>query len=213
MKNLYNYDYRADTTTCQFNNTIWLFGCSNIYGYDLEEEQTAAAVLEKMINIPVINLGITGGNVFNIKHNLSELLKSHTPGAIIIAWPRPTRWVDPDGFNWGNWFFDEFIDSMPGLTDIPLDLVRFEEYKELLFSGKLETLTYDCIHDIREMIKNYPSIEFVYTSPKLPPPVETNMIHYVDHMPDNIHPGPETNIKAAEWLAEQLKALNVTKSI
>ena len=52
MKNLYNYDYRADTTTCQFNNTIWLFGCSNIYGYDLEEEQTAAAVLEKMINAP-----------------------------------------------------------------------------------------------------------------------------------------------------------------
>ena len=142
----------------------------NIYGYDLEEEQTAAAVLEKMINIPVVNLGITGGNVFNIKHNLSELLKSHTPKAIVIAWPRPTRWTDPDGFNWGNWFFDEHIDSMPGLRDIPLDPVRFEEYKELLFSGKLDTLTYEAIDRIRELIKEYPSTDqnagLIFVSPE-----------------------------------------------
>jgi hypothetical protein len=209
MKNLFKYDYRKDPETCQFDDTIWLFGCSNIYGYDLPEEQTAAAILEKMIDIPVINLGITGGNVFNIEHNLSVLLESHTPKAIIIAWPRPTRWTDPDGFNWGNWFFDQHIDSMPGLRSIPLDPARFEEYKELLFSGKLDTLTYEAIHRIREMVKEHPLIEFVYTSPKLPPPVQTNMIHYVDHMSDNIHPGPETNIKAAEWLAEQLKTSNV----
>jgi hypothetical protein len=208
MKNLFKYDYRKNPETCQFNNTIWLFGCSNVYGYDLPEEQTAGTVLEKMIDIPVVNLGITGGNVFNIEHNLSVLLESHTPRAIIIAWPRPTRWTDPDGFNWGNWFFDKHIDSMPGLRDIPLDPVRFEEYKELLFSGELETLTYNCIDRIREMIKQHPSVEFVYTSPKLPPPVETNMVHYIDHMPDNIHPGPETNIKAAEWLAEQLSHLS-----
>jgi hypothetical protein len=213
MKNLYKYNYRKDPENCQFDNAIWLCGCSNVYGYDLPEEQTAAVILEKMINIPVINLGITGGNVFNIEHNLSELLKSHKPKAIIIAWPRPTRWTDPDGFNWGNWFFDKFIDSMPGLRDIPLDPIRFEEYKELLFSGKLDTLTYEAIDRIRELIKEYPSIEFVYTSPKLPPPVKTNEIVYIDEMPDKIHPGPETNIKAAEWLVEQLKALNITKSI
>ena len=208
MKNLFKYGYRKNSKTCQFDNTIWLFGCSNVYGYDLPEEQTAGAVLEKMIGIPVVNLGIIGGNVFNIEHNLSVLLESHTPRAIIIAWPRSHCWTDPDGFNWGKWFFDKHIDSMPGLRDIPLDPVRFEEYKELLFSGELKTLTYNCIDRIREMIKQHPSVEFVYTSPKLSPPVETNMIHYIDHMPDIIHPGPETNIKAAEWLAEQLSHLS-----
>lgn len=213
MKNLYDYNYRVNPETCEFNDVIWLFGCSNIYGYALDEEQTAAAQLEKIIGIPVINLGITGGNVFNIEHNLSVLLESHKPKAVIIAWPRPTRWTDPDGFNWGNWYFPEFIDSMPENKLDKLDPVRFEEYKELLFSGKLDILTDECIQRIRTMIKNYPSVEFVYTSPKLPPPVKTNMIHYVDHMPDNIHPGPETNIIAAKWLAEQLKDLNVTKSV
>ena len=213
MKNLFKYDYRIDPNTCHFDDSIWLFGCSNIYGYDLEEEQTAAAVLQKKIGIPVINLGITGGNVFNIEHNLSVLLETHKPKAIIIAWPRPTRWTDPDGFNWGNWYFPEFVDSMPENKLDVLDPVRFEEYKELLFSGELDKLTYQCIQRIKEMIKDYSLIEFVYTSPKLPSPVKTNEIEFVDAMPDKIHPGPETNIKAAEWLAEQLKALNVAKSI
>ena len=39
------------------------------------------------------------------------------------------------------------------------------------------------------------------------------MIHYIDHMPDNLHPGPKTNIIAAEWLAEQLKAQNFLDQI
>ena len=211
MKKLFAYNYRKDPKTCKFNNAIWLFGCSHIYGYDLPEEQTAAAILEKMIDIPVINLGISGGNVFNIKHNLTVLLKTyrHTPKAIIIAWPLPTRWTDPDGFNWGNWYFEEQLDSLPGLRDTKLDPVRFNEYKELLFSGKLETLSHECIDDIRKMIEPYTSVEFVYTSPILGSPVKTNMIHYIDHMPDNLHPGPKTNIIAAEWLAEQLRAKSI----
>jgi hypothetical protein len=212
MKNLFNYDYRKDPKTCQFDNAIWLFGCSHVYGYDLPEEQTAAAILEKMIGIPVINLGISGGNVFNIKHNLSVLLKSYAPKAIIIAWPLPTRWTDPTGFNWGNWYFEEQLDSLPGLRDTKLDPVRFNEYKELLFSGKLETMSYECIDSIRKMIEQYTSVEFVYTSPNLGSPVKTNMIHYVDHMPDNLHPGPKTNIIAAAWLAEQLRVKSISAS-
>jgi hypothetical protein len=213
MKNLFNYNYRKDPKTCQFDNAIWLFGCSNVYGYDLPEEQTAAAILEKIIGIPVINLGISGGNVFNIKHNLSVLLESYTPKAIIIAWPLPTRWTDRNGFNWGDWYiFEELLNSIPGLKDTKLNPLRFDEYKELLFSGKLETMTYECIDNIREMIEQYTSVEFSYKSPNTGPPVKTNMIHYVDYMPDNLHPGPETNIIAAEWLAEQLRAKSISAS-
>ena len=212
MKNLFNYNYRKDPKTCQFDNAIWLFGCSNVYGYDLPEEQTAAAILEKIIGIPVINLGISGGNVFNIKHNLSVLLESYTPKVIIIAWPLPTRWTDRNGFNWGDWYFEENLDMIPGLRETKLNPLMFKEFKELSFSGKLETLSYECIDNIREMIEQYTSVEFAYTSPNIGPPVKTNMIHYVDHMPDNLHPGPETNIIAAEWLAEQLRAKYISAS-
>lgn len=219
-KNLLDYEYRKDLKTCQFDNTIWFFGCSHVYGFDLPEEQTAAAILEKMTGIPVVNLGILGGNVFNIKHNLSALLELHTPKAIIIAWPLPTRWADPDGYNWGIWFFADQIDNIDGLglRSIKLNTDRFNEYKELLFSGKLETMSYECIDDIRKMIEPYTSVEFVYTSPKLESihistdlgtSLKTNMIHYVDHTPDNLHPGPKTNVIAAEWLAEQLRAKSI----
>jgi hypothetical protein len=188
------------------------------------EEQTAASILEKMTGIPVVNLGILGGNVFNIKHNLSVLLESYTPKAIIIAWPLPTRWADPDGYNWGMWFFADQLDTITGLRSklttgtIKPDLVRFNEYKELLFSGKLETMSYECIDSIREMIKQYTLVEFIYTSPKLESTyistelgtsVKTYMIHYVDHTPDNLHPGPKTNIIAAEWLEEQLRVKSI----
>lgn len=209
MNSLFNYNYRFDKDTCKFDDAIWFFGCSNIYGYQLLKDQTAPAFLENLINIPVINLGISGGNVFNIKNNLSVLLESYTPKAIILAWPRPTRWTDPDGFNWGNWFLPEMIDSEPSNKDIVLNLERLEEYKKLLFSGELSNMTNDAIQDVREMCKDLPSIEFVLTSPKLPPLIKTNEIQMIDFLSDRVHPGPKTNMKVAQWIAEQLKSLNV----
>jgi hypothetical protein len=208
MKNLFEYGYRFNKETCEFNDSIWFFGCSNVYVFDLLEDQTAAAYLEKITNVPVINLGICGGNVFNIKHNLSVLLESYTPKAIILAWPRPTRWTDPDGFNWGVWYMDvkpdEEVEDPISRKKVFLNQDRFKEYKELLLSDKISEMTNATITDIKEMVKEYTSIEFAYTSPKLPPPVQTNKIHFIDSVPDGKHPGPKTNMKAAVWLAEQL---------
>jgi len=205
MINLFPYHYRFNLQTCQLDDSIWFFGCSNVYGHELHDYQTAPAVLEKMIGMPVINLGISGGNIFNIQHNLSELITSHHPAAVVIAWPRPTRWVDQDGFNWGPWMLS------PGYDTSALNQKWLTEYKKLIETDDITRLTNDAILNIRDIINTLPSVEFTYTSCRMRKPVRTHEIQLIDFAPDKGHPGPNTNIKVAEWVYKQLVVLDVTK--
>lgn len=78
-----------------WNNSVVILGCSHIYGHALAEEDTAARVLEKQINMPVINLGVPGGSVelafYNslILHNMGV-----NPKAIIQIWSKLNRYAN-----------------------------------------------------------------------------------------------------------------------
>jgi hypothetical protein len=217
MKNLFNFNYRFNPATVEFNNAIWFFGCSNVYGYHLADHETAPALLESLTGIPVINLGINGGNVFNIKHNLVELLRTHTPTAIVIAWTNPSRWMDSNKFNWGPWFLPEGIKVHPENKTVILNEDRFNEYVAILSSGKLLSMTNDIMQEVREIIKDYPNVEFIYTPMRTMPTIhidkKIDMIDFATQaFPDKTipHPGPATNMRVAEWISSEFKILNVT---
>ena len=206
MKKLFLWNgYKFDIQTCKFDDAIWFFGCSFVHGYLLEDHQTAPKNLEKIIGIPVINLGISGGNVFNIQHNLSVLTASYRPRAVVIAWPKPTRWVDPNGFNWGPWMLDSKYDHSD------LDHRMLTEYKSLIETDEISRMTDKSIRAVKEIIKFYPVVEFNYAKPHWSYLVKTHEIQVIDLASDGHHPGPNTNIKVAEWVAEQLTVLGVTK--
>jgi hypothetical protein len=205
MKNLFPYNYRTNIETCQLNNSIWFFGCSHVYGHELLEHQTAPAILEKIIGVPVINLGISGGNIFNIQHNLTTLLKLYQPSGIVISWPRPTRWMDSNKFNWGPWMLSPNFDSSA------LDQQKLNEYKKLIETDSITQLTNEAIFNIQKIIKYWPSIEFTYTAPQLMPPTKTYEIRITDFTNDKRHPGPETNFNTAIWIAKQLRFIGVGK--
>ena len=74
--------------------------------------------------------------------------------------------------------------------------------------------------EIRAMIKEYPSVEFIYKwsmykrgPSMLSEPGKAIEIDFVDRANDGVHPGPKTNIKVAQWVSDQLKLLNVVNSI
>lgn len=80
-----------------WNNSIVMLGCSNVYGYSLAEEDTAARVLEKQIEIPVVNLGVTGGSVELAFYNSLILYEMGVrPKSIIQNWSCTERYNNFD---------------------------------------------------------------------------------------------------------------------
>jgi hypothetical protein len=90
--------------TKPFDDIIWkdsvvMFGCSNTYGTGLVEHDTIAFQLEKKLNMPVINLGISGSAIDLAAIN-SLILHEHypKPKAIVHLWTEENRYSDFNSF-------------------------------------------------------------------------------------------------------------------
>jgi len=72
------YDYNSNgyrlTDPIQWNDSIWFFGCSHVYGVGVLDHQTVPFQLEKNLNFPVLNLGVPRGSPMIIKYNLDIYL-------------------------------------------------------------------------------------------------------------------------------------------
>jgi len=70
-----------------WNNSVVVFGCSNVLGIGLEEKNTLSSKIEAKIGIPTINMGIGGASIlrtFNDSLILAE--NGFTPKAIVFIW-------------------------------------------------------------------------------------------------------------------------------
>lgn len=76
-------------------NSIVVLGCSNVYGVGLAVEDTMCSQLEKILNIPVVNLGIPGSAVDLVCWN-SLILHNYypRPKAVIQIWTGLSRYSD-----------------------------------------------------------------------------------------------------------------------
>jgi len=78
-----------------WQNSIVMFGCSNVEGVGLAQEDTIAKQLEKIMQMPVINLGI-GGSGIDIACWNSTILHEHypTPRAVVHVWSSLDRYTE-----------------------------------------------------------------------------------------------------------------------
>jgi len=86
--NLNSFGYRTkEFDQIDWKNSIVMFGCSHVFGTGVEEQYSISSLLEKLIDIPVINLAVDGGSNQIMFHNslvLSELYPP--PKAIVYFW-------------------------------------------------------------------------------------------------------------------------------
>jgi hypothetical protein len=69
-----------------------MFGCSQVFGVGVDEDQTLSYYLSQLLNKPVINLGIPGGSSMALWINTEKLLKHNVkPLAVIYNWPSANR--------------------------------------------------------------------------------------------------------------------------
>jgi hypothetical protein len=88
--------YRAsEWDQIDWNNSILVFGCSQVFGVGVPDDQTMCAHLNKILGINVVNLGIPGGSFMSTWIN-TEIILNHNikPIAVIYNWPMPERTVE-----------------------------------------------------------------------------------------------------------------------
>lgn len=84
----------------KWEDSIVLIGCSNVKGTGHAIEDTIGYRLEKILNIPVVNLGISGAGIDLACWN-SLILYEHypTPKAVVHIWSGLDRYTEYDGKN------------------------------------------------------------------------------------------------------------------
>ena len=94
------WGFRTKTfDSIDWKNSVVVFGCSNVFGHGLAEEDTVAAQLEKKLNIPVINLGINGSAVdLNAINSLILHENYPKPKAVVHLWTQLNRYTDFNSF-------------------------------------------------------------------------------------------------------------------
>lgn len=102
--------------TAEFDSIDWkesvvLFGCSLVYGIGLEEKETISSQLEKIINRPVINMGVPGSSMMFSLYNSSILREQcPMPSAVVHLWTSATRYskfTNNRIINYGAWNHNE----------------------------------------------------------------------------------------------------------
>jgi hypothetical protein len=177
--------------TIDWSNSAVIFGCSNVFGIGVDDDDTLSSQLSKMIDMPVINMGVGASSMEFSFYNSMILHKQYpTPKAIIHVWSaleRTTYYFRNTLINHGSWNMNEKYmdaynqtDSHPEVHGLMMQLISKQlwvpktKYYETSFFGQTANLL-----GIYE-----PS--------------------WADCARDNIHPGPKTLYNLAVKIKEEL---------
>ena len=85
--------YRCmDLDHVDWSNSVVMFGCSELMGTGLAEDERICYHLSELLNVPVINLGKAGTSVhFSYVNNLSLYKKCKEPLGVINQWTEVSR--------------------------------------------------------------------------------------------------------------------------
>ena len=105
-------NYRApEWDTIDWSNSVVMFGCSQVFGVGVNDDQTLGYYLSELLGKPVINLGIPGGSSMSLWIYTEKLLNyGINPLAVIYKWPNASRVVElrdnEKNANAGPWMID-----------------------------------------------------------------------------------------------------------
>lgn len=193
-----------------YDNAIWFFGCSHVFGTGLEHYQTAPYILEQLTGHRVINCGRPGIGPMTIEHQVKKLVNRNKPKAIVVAWPSFDRWqsnelglVDPVLWNPHCLEGAHLHNNKYGSKALWPD--SWDTYKDLVLSNSLKDVNTESVNNVHRIIGATPYIEFSYTQNEAG--FETPCYPFADFATDNCHPGVATQRVVATWIKDELQLL------
>lgn len=91
---LNEYKFRTSHSFSQLkdNEFILATGCSHTFGSGIDKDSMWTSIVEKKLNIPVVNLAVISSDINVLLRNLSVWIKNFAkPKIILIQIPEPTR--------------------------------------------------------------------------------------------------------------------------
>lgn len=196
-KNL-NYTYNEQGfreksfSEVDWKNSIVFFGCSNVEGIGNRLEDTICKKLEKILDIPTVNLGQSGSSIDIACANSTILHENFPhPKAIVHIWTSLNRYSD---FKEGKQFTSYTPTNKKYFARYNWDCrsINYAETDRALWRNK--TLYYEASF-----------FEDTATALKIQP------LDQIDLARDRDHPGYQSNQRAAEIIAENLIQQGILK--
>lgn len=200
------------------DHAVWFFGCSCVWGWGLPKNKTAPDLLEKMIDRPVINMGVNSGSAHWVQYCIQHLLSlGYRPGVVVIAWPGFNRWMhwhqDQPVF-WAGWALEPNTERQQWRKQQFPD--QYAAFRKRFLNAQLDTESQGIRVQTLALLKeqDIPYVEFGYGyafEDLLPLGVHV-MPENVDYASDGRHPGPAAQLKTALWVRDQLSSLGLLSS-
>lgn len=185
-----------------WNKSVVVFGCSNVFGKSLSDADTICAQLEKIIDRPVINMGVPASSISYSVFNQNTLAEhNYNPYAVINLWTslnRLTFFTADFPYHVGPWTERLGNNNM----NIRAATSMFQSWNINECNPALHSLLLQRFAKL--MWKDTQHIEGTFF-PNTHEALDVEFFHYVDKAPDERHPGPNTAKAVALRLAEQLK--------
>lgn len=182
--------------TIEFNNVIWsesvvIFGCSHTFGVGLSEDETIAFNLSKLIDCPVINMGVGGSSPTFATHNAIILKKGYpTPKAVVNIWSGLNRTAYYHQYNVQH----DIVNDYQGSYNYQWNKHDANAIVNGLFLQKLSKIMW-------EGMPYYEISMFEHTAKHL----KCHFVKPIDYARDLMHLGHETSYLVAKKIAENLK--------
>lgn len=193
----------------KYNNSIWFLGCSHVHGTGVDSSNTVTTYLSNLSKQSVINLGHPGSGPMMVEHQLSSLLKKYKPSAVVIAWPNfSSRWQSyeknfPDPVLWMPFCLDGIVQHNDHYGSKSLWPDSWHQYKNLIMTNTLKDVNIQSYNNVHEMLKKYKIVEFQYAEDESFN-ISKPCYPWLDLGSDNLHPGPKTHKKVADWVWSKL---------
>lgn len=189
--NLNSNGYRApEWDQVDWKNSAVIMGCSNVFGIGLPEEETISYKLEKLLKLPVINLGVPAtGIAFSLHNSLKLFQNFEIPKIVINVWSSPDRihlYTENHVLHCGGW-------SSIGKKD-------FFYHWSMVSRLNSEMHSYFNIIATREFWKsktNFYEYSFFDTAARS---AECQHFTHEDYARDLLHPGPKTTSYVSNFM-------------
>jgi len=190
--------------TIDCSNSILMLGCSVVFGVGLDDSQICSKHLADLINKPVINLGYSGSSVMFHWANTCRLIENNiNPRGVVYIWPQASRICefqnDPNIMNHGPWSVGSKNNWAESWIMHPTHSTEFLKYAKISVSNmwKCPVLHYTSRYEDSQENNNLKFLKVIHDD------------HARDWNPDitgnrKTHPGPRTNRKWAEIIAQDI---------
>ena len=183
--------------TIDWANAVVIIGGSDVVGVGLDSPHTISSQLEKLINRPVINLGISSSSIQCATYNATILASGYPcPYAVIQLWSIPERtmlFAETQVAHIGCWtrgkinaHLESFFKQWIAGTNPQASALMHRKISEQLWANRSQHLEATLFKDTAVLFN-------------------CRFFKYYDYARDQIHPGIKTTAHIAAYFAEQLK--------